>query len=119
MLLCSPDSCLNELFSNILLLRTYLFQNCIFKNFGELNYLNPLCKTITKQTNTYALQHFKLFYWISEACLTLVFTSQYVIRQLPAYIAAYFANKKFAQKRGKKLKGKSLKPNISLNCIGE
>ena len=46
------------------------------------------------------MQHFKLFYWISEACLTLVFTSQYVIRQLPAYIAAY-ANKKFAQKGGK------------------
>ena len=59
-----------------------------------------MCKT--KQTNAYAT--FKLFYWISEACLTLVFTSQYVIRQLPAYIAAYFANKKFAQKRGKKVK---------------
>ena len=59
--------------------------------------LSPLCKT--KQTNAYAT--FKLFYWISEACLTLVFTSQYVIRQLPAYIVR---QQKVCSKKGEKVK---------------
>ena len=71
--------------SNILLPRIYIL----------LQNLNQLCKT--KQTNAYAT--FKLFYWISEACLTLVFTSQYVIRQLPAYIVR---QQKVCSKKGEK-----------------